>query len=68
MEFQVKNANGDVLRLFAVPGETVLKFEVIPAPIPQPFEGGPRPAEESVYSDVPSADGPPLEVTEKGRA
>ena len=66
MEFQIKNANGDVLRIFAVPGETALKFEVIPAPIPQSFAGGPQ-QPESLYSDVPSADGPPIEVTEKGR-
>ncbi len=63
MEFEIKNAHGEMLRLSAEPGDNVLRFEVVPAPGSEPFASGSHPQDEPAVSTV---DGPPVEVT--GRA
>lgn len=62
MEFEIKNAHGETLRLFAEPGDNVLRFEVVPAPGSEPFATG----SHSQGEPAVSTDGPPVEVT--GRA
>ncbi len=59
MEFEIKNAHGETLRLFAEPGDNVLRFEVVPAPGAEPFASGAHPLDEPAVSTV---DGPPVEV------
>ncbi len=59
MEFEIKNAHGETLRLFADPGDNVLRFEVVPAPGSDSHARSSR-LQEPVLSTV---DGPPVEVT-----
>ncbi len=61
MEFEIKNAHGEILRLFAEPGDNVLRFEVVSAPLSEPFASASREQAELAVS----IDGPPVEV--KGR-
>ncbi len=62
MEFEIKNARGETLRLFVEPGDNVLRFEVVPAPGSEPFASGSRPQDEPAVSTV---DGPPVEMTSR---
>lgn len=59
MEFEIKNAHGEILRLFAEPGDNNLRFEVIPSPLAESFAGRSRSQDEPAISTI---DGPPVEV------
>ncbi len=57
MEFEIRNAQGDVLKLFASPGDKELRFEVIPAAAAKASAAGASGDERPLVAEE---EGPPV--------